>query len=325
MTTQPLLEVSHLTVATADGAVPLVDDVSFSVAPGECLGLVGESGSGKSLTLRSILDLFPTAVQRTGGRIRMADDSGVLTDRDPRGLRGNGVSMVFQEPMSSLNPSMRIGDLVAAGARARGLSKRDAARLALGLLTEVGIPEPEQRLRAWPHQLSGGQRQRVMIAMALSVEPRLLLCDEPTTALDATIQDQILGLLERLRRERGLAVVFVSHDLGVIARIADRTAVMYAGTIVEEAATDTVIAHPRHPYTRALVESMPATDRRLDRLPTIPGAPPAAGMWPEGCRFAPRCRFAVEACTVSRPPLVGVADDHASACLRDRELVEIAS
>lgn len=322
MTSSPLLEISHLTVSAANGAVTLVDDVSLAVAPGECLGLVGESGSGKSLTLRSILALLPGSLRHTGGEIRFADAGAEAVARDPRGLRGNGVSMVFQEPMSSLNPSMRIGDLVAAGARARGLSKSDAAALALQLLTEVGIPDPQSRLRSWPHQLSGGQRQRVMIAMALSVEPRLLLCDEPTTSLDATIQNQILSLLERLRRDRGLAVIFVSHDLGVIKRIADRTAVMYAGTIVEEAETNEIIAHPRHPYTRALVASMPKVDGRAARLPTIAGTPPTAGSWPQGCRFAPRCPAAVEACLTAQPPLLTVADGRRSACIRDQELQE---
>ncbi|WP_223622421.1 ABC transporter ATP-binding protein [Microbacterium sp. EST19A] len=325
MTTDSLLlQVDGLRVAAGrDGETTLVDGVSLSVAPGECLGLVGESGSGKSLTLRSVLSLLPPSIRQTAGAIRLADDAGVLAERHPKDLRGNGVSMIFQEPMSSLNPTMRIGDLVAAGARAHGQSRAEARRTALRLLEEVGIPDPQQRLRAWPHELSGGLRQRVMIAMALSVEPRLLLCDEPTTALDATIQDQILTLLERLRRERGLAVVFVSHDLGVISRIADRTAVMYAGTIVEEGPTAALISAPRHPYTRALVASMPSADRKSGRLATIPGSPPTAGQWPSGCRFAPRCAYAIDECRIAQPALVPVAPERTSACLRDHELQEM--
>jgi len=321
-----LIIIDGLTVATGSGGgTALVEDVSLTVAPGECLGLVGESGSGKSLTLRSVLGLLPPTITRTAGTIRFADDGGRLAVSDPVALRGNGASMVFQEPMSSLNPTMRVGALVAAGARRKGQSKKEADRTALRLLTEVGIPDPERRMRAWPHELSGGLRQRVMIAMALSVEPKLLLCDEPTTALDATIQDQILILLERLRRDRGLSVIFVSHDLGVIARIADRTAVMYAGRIIEEADTRELIAAPRHPYTRALVASMPSPDKRSDRLPTIAGAPPTAGSWPSGCRFAPRCAFAVDRCTDVTPRLVPLSQTRASACIRDAELMEVAS
>ena len=231
--TEPVIEIANLSIATGHGGVTLVDDVSLHVDAGECLGIVGESGSGKSLTLRSVLGLLPPTLHRTHGSLRFQGDKEGLKPVEPHDLRGHGVSMIFQEPMSSLNPTMRIGDLVAAGPRARGMSRRAAAEQALRLLAEVGVPHPEQRARAWPHQLSGGLRQRVMIAMALSVEPRLLLCDEPTTALDTTVQDQILTLVERLRIERGLALIFVSHDLSVISRIADRTAVMYAGRIIE--------------------------------------------------------------------------------------------
>lgn len=322
----PFLSVDALSIGKDHGdRTTLVDAVSFSVRPGECLGLVGESGSGKSLSLRSILGLLPSGVAQTGGRLWITDERG-SRDTRPENLRGHGVSMVFQEPMSSLNPTLRIGDLVAVGARQRGLNKKEAQAAALELLREVGIPDPERRMRAWPHELSGGLRQRVMIAMALSVEPKLLLCDEPTTALDTTVQDQILTLLERLRRDRGLAVIFVSHDLGVVSRIADSISVMYAGRIVESGPTAELIADPRHPYTRALLESMPNFEHATRRLPTIPGAPPAAGSWPVGCRFAPRCRFATEACRDSLPELVAIpnlpdtAATRSTACIRDTEL-----
>lgn len=322
MSSAAVLSLSHVSVAAGRRSATrtLVDDVSLSVAPGECLGLVGESGSGKSMTLRAVLDLFPSEVAQSAGSVMFAGADGVLRERRPRDLRGDGVSMVFQEPMSSLNPTMRVGDLVAAGARARGLSTQSARALAERLLEEVGVPDASGRMRAWPHELSGGLRQRVMIAMALSIDPRLLLCDEPTTALDTTIQAQVLALLKKLQEERGLSLVFVSHDLGVISRVADRTAVMYAGMIVEEAPTRELIAHPRHPYTRALVAAMPSATRRLGRLPTIPGSPPSAGNWPGGCRFEPRCAHATASCEVARPELRLVAADHVSACIRDEEL-----
>ncbi|MCX4816065.1 ABC transporter ATP-binding protein [Streptomyces sp. NBC_01239] len=316
-TTEPVIEIGNLSIAAGHDGATLVDDVSLRVGAGECLGIVGESGSGKSLTLRSVLGLLPTALRQSGGtlRFRRADEE-ALRPVDPRELRGRGVSMVFQEPMSSLNPTMRIGDLVAAGPRARGMSRRAAADRALRLLTEVGVPHPEQRARAWPHQLSGGLRQRVMIAMALSVEPTLLLCDEPTTALDTTVQDQILTLVERLRTERGLALIFVSHDLSVISRIADRTAVMYAGRIIEQGPTHELIDTPRHPYTRALIDSMPQLHGPPARLRTIDGAPPTAGLLPPGCRFAPRCPLAEGPCHDTDPPLLTIGSQRATACLR---------
>ncbi|MFE6486837.1 ABC transporter ATP-binding protein [Streptomyces sp. NPDC057757] len=318
---EPVIEIANLSIATGHTGTPLVDDVSLRVDPGECLGIVGESGSGKSLTLRSVLGLLPPALDQTQGTVRFRRDKEEgLRPVAPRDLRGHGVSMIFQEPMSSLNPTMRIGDLVAAGPRARGMSRRDAAERALRLLAEVGVPHPEQRARAWPHQLSGGLRQRVMIAMALSVEPTLLLCDEPTTALDTTVQDQILTLVENLRAERGLALIFVSHDLSVISRIADRTAVMYAGRIVEQGPTHDLVDDPRHPYTRALIESMPQLQGPPVRLKTISGSPPTAGLLPPGCRFAPRCPLVVDACRQADPPLLDIGPHRASACLRQAEM-----
>ncbi|MDV3125976.1 ABC transporter ATP-binding protein [Mycobacterium sp. 21AC1] len=315
--TRCVLEVDDLRVGVGHMLSPtLVDGVTLRVHAGECLGLVGESGSGKSLTLRSMLGLLPPTLQHSTGGFRFADADGTLRTQHPRDLRGRGVSMVFQEPMSSLNPTMRVGDLVSAGCRANGMSRKAAAGRAVELLAEVGVPDPRRRCRAWPHELSGGLRQRVMIAMALSVEPRLLLCDEPTTALDVTVQDQILALIERLRSELDLAVIFVSHDLGVIARVADRTAVMYAGRIVEEGPTREVVDAPRHPYTRGLVESVPRISSTATRLATIPGNPPAAGHFPAGCRFAPRCELAEDACRTQQPPLTDSGENHSTACLR---------
>lgn len=315
--TRCVLEIDDLGIGVGRTLSPtLVDGVTLRVHAGECVGLVGESGSGKSLTLRAILGLLPPTLNHTARGFRFADAGGTLRPQQPKDLRGNGVSMVFQEPMSSLNPTMRVGDLVAAGARAMGMSRKAAATRAVELLGEVGVPDPRRRYRAWPHELSGGLRQRVMIAMALSVEPRLMLCDEPTTALDVTVQDQILALIERLRGELDLAVIFVSHDLGVIARVADRTAVMYAGRIVEEGPTRALVDAPRHPYTRGLVESVPRINSRSTRLATIPGNPPAAGEFPQGCRFAPRCELAEDPCRALDPPLTDRGGGHSTACIR---------
>lgn len=320
--TQCVLEIDDLEIGVGHTLTPtLVDGITLRVHAGECLGLVGESGSGKSLTLRSILGLLPPKIEHSTRGFRFADASGTLRPHDPKDLRGNGVSMVFQEPMSSLNPTMRVGDLVAAGAKVTGISRKAAANRALELLGEVGIPDPRRRYRAWPHELSGGLRQRVMIAMALSVEPRLLLCDEPTTALDVTVQDQILALIERLRCELDLALIFVSHDLGVIARIADRTAVMYAGRIVEEGPTRQLIDAPRHPYTRGLIESVPQVSHASTRLATIPGNPPAAGHFPTGCRFAPRCGLVEDLCRSQDPPMIDLDEDRGTACIQHSRLV----
>lgn len=292
------LEVTDLVVEAGHApAVTVVDGVSFSVEAGRCLGIVGESGSGKSMTLRAVLGIPPA--RRIAGTVR--------TTR---------AAMIFQEPATALNPTMRVGHLVAEGLRARG-ARRDAARKrALALLREVGMPDPERRMRSWPHELSGGLRQRVMIAMALSVEPDVLLCDEPTTALDVTIEDQVLVLLERLRDERGLGLVFVSHDLAVVARMADRIAVMYAGRIIEESTTAEVIRFTRHPYTRALLNALPDPDRTDRPLTAIPGHPPDPTDWGTGCLFAPRCSLAQPACREVHPPLAEVRADHQSACRR---------
>jgi oligopeptide/dipeptide ABC transporter ATP-binding protein len=298
--------VQNLTIAAGrrhDSHV--VENVSFSVAAGRCLGIVGESGSGKSMTMRGILGIAPAHV--VGGSV----SAGTM-------------AMVFQDSMSALNPSMRVGDLVAEGLRAGGTPKKQARAQALELLSEVGIPDPRRRSLSWPHQLSGGLRQRVMIAMALSVQPQVLLCDEPTTALDVTIQDQVLSLLERLRTERHLALVFVSHDLAVISRIADDIAVMYSGSFLETGPTAEVIASPRHPYTRSLLEAAPDAGRAKGPLNAIPGRPPDVDARPAGCVFGPRCSLVEASCNEARPELVPISDVHTSACRRHELLAEVA-
>jgi ABC-type dipeptide/oligopeptide/nickel transport system ATPase component len=259
-------------IATGDGArgQPLVNGVSLRVRAGECLGIVGESGSGKSLTLRAVIGLLPRGIRVTGGRAQFGategSEPGAYRAAD---VRGSGMAMVFQEPMTALNPTRRVGDIVADGvAAASGVGRRQARRTAVTLLGECGIPDPERRARAFPHQLSGGLRQRAMIAAALSGNPRLLLCDEPTTALDVTVQSQILRLLDRLRRERGLALLFVSHDLPVVAQLAQRIAVMRSGSIVEDGNVDQIIGRPRHEYTQSLIAAAVAVDSSAPAVPT---------------------------------------------------------
>lgn len=284
-----LLSVDGLSVRLthAGRTVTPVDEVSFTLAAGEALGIVGESGSGKSLTLRAVLGLLPPGGEMDGS-IRF----------DPHDItRHRGIGMIFQEPMTALNPTMRVGDLIAEGARNRaGLSRGAARGRAVELLRAAGVPEPDRRARMWPHQLSGGLRQRVMIAAALSTDPALLLCDEPTTALDVTIQDQILGLLTRLRHDLDMAMIFVSHDLAVVAEVCDRIAVMYAGRIVETGTVDDVLIRPRHPYTAALLAAVPSFSAAAETLAGIGGRPPDPRAFPPGCRFAPRCGFAREDC-----------------------------
>jgi oligopeptide/dipeptide ABC transporter ATP-binding protein len=299
--TGPALEVEALRVelGSGAGAVRPVDGVSFAVDPGECLGLVGESGCGKSMTLRAILGLLPDGGRIASGRLRLHGST-----YDPRRIRGGGISMIFQEPQTALNPLMRVGDLIAEAAVARGCSRRDARRTAVELMDEVGIPDAPRGRRAWPHELSGGQRQRIMIAMTLAAEPSVLLCDEPTTALDVTIQDQIIALLNQLRRDRGLAMVFVTHNLALLGRIAERIAVLYAGRVVETASSRELVERPRHPYTAALLRCLPQLEGSADRLSAIPGQPPDPRAVSRGCRFAARCSLAQAECTVAEPPLL---------------------
>lgn len=317
---EPVLEVEDLAVElTLDGETfSPVDRIGFSVARGETLGIVGESGSGKSLTLRAVLGVLPpNGVVR--GRVTVASRPGAKPAWKPR------IAMVFQEPMLALNPTMRVGEFIAEAVRTHtGVSLRAARARAVELMADVGIPRAAERARAWPHELSGGLRQRVMIAAALGTEPDVLLCDEPTTALDVTIQAQILSLLKRVSAERGMAMVFVSHDLAVIGEISQRIAVMYAGRIIETGSTEQVLRHPRHPYTSSLLACTPSAVGGGDLLETIPGNPPDPRRFPVGCRFAPRCRFATDACARAPYELVA-APGGATACIRTDVVEEISA
>lgn len=301
----PLLSVSDLRVsfATEDGTVHAVDGVSFEVAPGEVVAVVGESGCGKSVTAQTLIGLTraPNATI-TGSVTFKGADLTAMSDKDFRSVRGEHLAMVFQDPMTSLNPVYRVGQQIAEMIRAhRDVSKAEALSHAVKLLRSVGIPNPERRVRDYPHEFSGGMRQRVMIAMALALEPEVLIADEPTTALDVTIQAQILRLIDDLNRTRNLAVVLITHDLGVVAELADRVVVMYAGQVVEDGSLDEIFYNPQHPYTWGLLGSIARLDEPgPEKLPQIPGQPPSLLNPPAGCRFAPRCTHAVEKC--SEPP-----------------------
>ncbi len=318
---EPILEVRdlHVEIPLTRGTVRAVDGASFTVAPGEAMGLVGESGSGKSMTLRAILGLLPHPAGIAGGEILYEGaDLVTMPAKKLQDLRGKEISMIFQEPMTALNPVMRVGDQIAEGPLAHlRMGKSASQERALDLMRQVGIPDPARRARAFPHELSGGMRQRVMIAIALSCEPKLILCDEPTTALDVTIQDQILKLLRSLREERGLSVVFVTHDLAVVAQTCQRLAVMYAGQVVETGSIDETFRSPRHPYTLGLLRSVPDLEDVRDVLRSIPGTPPDPVHPPEGCRFAPRCEFAQPDCTVGDKPLRPITPTRSTACIHD--------
>jgi peptide/nickel transport system permease protein len=321
-----LLEVEGLCVDldTDAGAVRVVDEVSFRVGEGEILGLVGESGSGKTVVSLSIMRLFPSPPARiVGGQVRFAGQDLLSLGIDGmRKIRGGQIAMVFQDPMSSLNPAIRVGDQIAEAIRLHGSVDRAAAKArAVELLDKVGIADPAQRARSYPHELSGGMRQRVMIAMALSGEPRLLIADEPTTALDVTIQAQVVDLLRQLQKEDGLGVIFVTHDLGLVADLCDRVAVMYAGQIVETAPTEDLFARPVHPYTEGLLAATPSVDDgRPGGLATIRGRVPMLGRMPSGCRFHPRCPYAAETCYSTIPQLVAKAE-RSDRCLRSSDLL----
>jgi len=317
----PVLAVDGLRVSfrTPDGTVLAVDDVSFSLAAGEILGIVGESGCGKSMTALSLMGLVGDPPGRVAGSIRLAGQELIgLPEAKMQRLRGNAISMVFQEPMTSLDPVMRIGDQVAEPLRVHhGLSRRDARKRAVDLLRRVRIAEPERRADEYPHQLSGGMRQRAMIAMALACRPAVLIADEPTTALDVTIQAQILRLMLELRHEFGTAIVLITHDLGVIAETADRVMVMYAGRKMEEAPVADLFARPQHPYTAGLLAAVPRIDRSgtaKRRLAEIPGTVPLLDHEITGCRFAPRCRLATDPCRHEDPPLEVKQPGHRAAC-----------
>src|SRR5467141_2950718 len=305
--TAPLLRVEGLEVEfnLARGVLRAVDGASFEVQPGEALGIVGESGSGKTMALRALVGLLPRTARITAGTVEIDGvDVTAAGEERRRELRGRTVSMIFQEPMTALNPVMRVGDQIAETPLVRlGLSRRAAHVRALELMRLVGIPDPVRRAEAYPHELSGGMRQRVMIAIALSADPKLILCDEPTTALDVTIQDQILKLLASLRDELGVSIIFVSHDLAVIAQTCQRVAVMYAGQVIETGPVETVFREPRHPYTLSLLRSVPDIDDVRELLSTIPGAPPDLAAPPSGCRFHPRCSFVQRDCVEGSFPL----------------------
>ena len=305
-----LLEVENLRVGfRADEVEALaVDGVSFWVGAGETLGIVGESGCGKSVTALSILGLIadPPGRIMSGSSVRLCGEE--LLTASPmrlREVRGGEIAMVFQEPMTSLNPVLRVGEQVAESVR-RHTELRGGAvnERVVALLDRVGIPDPASRAQAWPHQLSGGMRQRAMIAMALAGDPEILVADEPTTALDVTIQARILGLLDELRRERNMALLLISHDLRVVAQVADRVAVMYAGRIVEQGMSASLFSRPSHPYTVGLLRSIPDPDRPRDRLEAIPGSVPSPHAWPPGCRFHPRCAVALDRCGRDDPSLM---------------------
>ena len=314
----PLLDVRQLTVnffGDAGTATP-VDGVSFQLAKGETLALVGESGCGKSLTALSILQLLPRAATLEPGSAIELDGEDLVALEEPalRAVRGARIAMIFQDPMTSLNPVYTAGSQITEAVRAHcAVSKRQARERALHLLEEVGIPDPQFRFGQYPHELSGGMRQRIMIAMALSCEPQVLIADEPTTALDVTVQAQILEILDRLRQSHEMAVLMITHDLGIVAGRADRVAVMYAGQIVETAPTDRLFEHPTHPYTRALLASVPRLTGPLQRLSPIQGTVPTPDAWPTGCRFHPRCPYAFDKCQ-QQPPVKIVADGHQTAC-----------
>jgi peptide/nickel transport system ATP-binding protein/oligopeptide transport system ATP-binding protein len=320
----PLLEVRGLTTAfrTARGEINAIDDVSFSVDAGEVLGIVGESGSGKSVTALTIMGLLPQPPARiAAGSIHFAgQDITRLSETAMQKIRGPGIAMVFQEPMTSLNPVFTIGDQITETLRAHErIPPRAQRQRAIAMLDKVGIPSASRRLDDYPHQLSGGQRQRVMIAIALCCNPRLLIADEPTTALDVTIQAQILDLLLDLRDEFRMAVMVITHNMGVVAETADRVMVMYAGRVIEQAPVAGIFDAPLHPYTRGLLSCVPSLEQETERLTAIPGTLPEPARRPPGCRFAPRCDLRIDACTVAQPPLVALAPAHDVACIRANE------
>jgi len=322
---EPILRVTDLEVqfATDQGWATVVDGVSFEVPKGGTIGLVGESGSGKSVTSLAVMGLIPSPPGRiTKGAIELEGRNLVgLSESDLSSLRGNAMSMVFQEPMSSLNPAYTVGDQIRETVRRhRKVSRKQAHQRAVEMLDLVGIPNAARRVSSYPHEFSGGMRQRVMIAMALSCDPSLLIADEPTTALDVTIQAQILDLLKAMQAELGMAILFITHDLGVVADICDEVMVMYAGQIVERSEIYGLYRKPQHPYSEGLLSAMPQIGGRNEELTSIPGTTPAPWAMPTGCRFHPRCSYASEVCTQGEPQLLELDGGRASRCLKVAEL-----
>jgi oligopeptide/dipeptide ABC transporter ATP-binding protein len=302
---------------TEDGVVPAVDGVDMYIKRGETLGVVGESGCGKSVTSLSVMRLIasPPGKIVAGEILFEGEDLIKKSEAEMRKIRGNDISMIFQEPMTSLNPVYTIGDQISEAIQLhQGMSYKEATDKAIEMLRLVGIPLPERRVKEYPHQLSGGMRQRVMIAMALSCNPKLLIADEPTTALDVTIQAQILELMKKLKKELGMAIMLITHDLGVVAEMCERVVVMYGGKVVEEGDAVSIFKSPLHPYTEGLLQSIPRMDEDVDRLHVIEGVVPNPLHLPEGCRFHPRCPVAVEKCKQSQPPLEQVAPGRFVAC-----------
>ncbi len=328
-----LLEINDLKTyfSTDEGTVKAVDGVSFHIDRGETLAVVGESGSGKSVTSLSIMQLIPMPPGYFAGGEIIFEQNNILEFRehDMRRIRGNDISMIFQEPMTSLNPVYTVGNQISeAIVLHQGKNQRQAMKLATEMLELVGIPEPAKRVKNYPHQMSGGMRQRVMIAMALSCGPKLLIADEPTTALDVTIQAQILDLMRKLQREIGMSILFITHDLGVVAEIADRVVVMYAGRAVEEGKVETIFHAPKMPYTLGLLNSLPHIDKaakKQERLVAIPGNVPNPLLLPDGCAFHPRCKYVKEVCKTDVPKLEAIGDGHMVRCFRWQEVQEMVT
>lgn len=322
--TENLLDVSQLNtqIHTSRGSLNAIQNVSFTLKPGEILGLVGESGSGKSVTLRSLLRLMPANAEVSGSVKWQGREISTMKPAELRAIRGGEIAMIFQEPMIALNPVLTVWRQIEESLHAHTDLNRKQRRLrAVELLNQVGIPAPELRLDDYPHQFSGGMRQRVMIAIALAGNPRLLLADEPTTALDVTIQEQILKLLFSLRDELGMGIIFVTHDLGVVAQLCDRVAVMYAGRIVESAPVGEIFSRPRHPYTQGLIASVPQSGGERKPLLSIEGTPPSLLNLPQGCSFGPRCRYKTDLCQQRVPDLVALNPLHQVACHHHADLL----
>jgi oligopeptide/dipeptide ABC transporter ATP-binding protein len=310
---------------TEDGTVPAIDGVSFEVKRGETLAIVGESGSGKSVTSLSIMRLIPQPPGKiVNGDIKFNGDSLLIkSEKEMRSIRGNRISMIFQEPMTSLNPVYKIGDQISESIIIhQKKTKKEALAEAINLLNLVGIPEPERRINQYPHELSGGMRQRVMIAIALACQPELLIADEPTTALDVTIQNQILQLMKNLKKKINMSIMLITHDLGVVAEMADSVVVMYAGQVVEQGDVYTIFENPKHPYTEGLLKSMPSAEKRVGKLYAIEGVVPNPLNLPQGCRFAARCEYATTLCYNAMPEIQKVGNEEAVRCWKYTNLWE---